>query len=439
MNSLLLEPVVKNQIIFTQKARKLFVQFPIIKTQLNMDLKLRFQLSTMMFLNYFIWGAWYVTMGTYLGTTLSFSGAEIGVLYGAVSVAALVSPFFVGMIADRFFATEKILSFLHFVGGILFILIAQSTEFSWFYLFFQIYMLCFMPTIALTNSLSFRNLSDPNGEFPGIRVLGTIGFIVAVNIISFSKLEASEMMFYLAAASSFVLGGFSLVLPKTPPKDKGQKVTVSDVLGLKALNLLKGRSFLVFFIASVLICIPLAFYYAWANPFLNELGMENAGAKMTLGQVSETVFLLVMPFFFRRLGVKWMLVVAMISWGLRYFLFAYGDLGALEWMLYGGIILHGICYDFFFVTGQIYVDNKAGEEVKGAAQGLITFATYGLGMLIGSYISGWIVDYYLSADGLTHNWKEIWMVPALGAMGVLLLFVLFFKEKKQDEKVEVNA
>ncbi|MBX2841382.1 MAG: nucleoside permease [Flammeovirgaceae bacterium] len=404
-----------------------------------MNLKLRFQLSTMMFLNYFIWGAWYVTMGTYLGSTLSFSGAEIGVLFGAVSVAALVSPFFVGMIADRFFATEKILSFLHFIGGILFILIANATEFSWFYLFFQIYMLCFMPTVALTNSLSFRNLKDPNGEFPGIRVLGTLGFIAAMNIISHFELEESEMMFILAAMSSFALGFFSLFLPKTPPKEKGQKVTISDVLGLKAVGLLKEKSFLIFFIASVLICIPLAFYYAWANPFLNELGMEKAASKMSWGQVSETLFLLVMPFFFRKLGVKWMLVVAMISWGLRYFLFAFGDLGGLEWMLYGGIILHGICYDFFFVTGQIYVDNKAGEEAKGAAQGLITFATYGLGMLIGSYISGWIVDYYIAADGLAHNWKEIWMVPALGAMGVLLLFVFFFTEKSEEEKVEVNA
>lgn len=399
-----------------------------------MNQKLRIQLSSMMFLEYFVWGAWYVTMGTYLSQTMQFSGVEVGLAYGAVSIAAMVSPVFVGMVADRFFPTERILSFLHLFGAVVFVLIANADEFSWFYILFQLYAICFMPTVALTNSISFRNLNNPDTQFPGIRVLGTIGFIVAVNVVSFSGWEASKNMFYVGAVCSVILGIYSLALPHTPPKDKGEKVTISDVLGLKSLSLLKERSFLVFFISSILICIPLSFYYAWANPFLNELGMENAGSKMTLGQASETIFLIVMPFFFRRLGVKMMLVVAMISWALRYVLFAYGDLGATVWMLYLGIILHGICYDFFFVTGQIYVDNKAGEKIKAAAQGLITFATYGVGMFIGSYISGEIVEMYTSSqagEALQRSWESIWMVPAALSAAVLVLFVIFFNEKKK--------
>ncbi len=397
-----------------------------------MDLKLRVQLSVMMFLQYFVWGAWYVTMGTWLSQTLKFDGVEVGLAYGAVSIAALVSPVFVGMVADRFFPTEKIISFLHLFGAAVFLLIANTTEFSWFYLAFQLYAICFMPTIALTNSISFQNLKDPNTQFPGIRVLGTIGFIAANNVVSFAGFEASEAMFYIAAGASVLLGLFSFSLPHTPPKDKGQKPTISDVFGLKALQMLKQPSFLVFFIASVLICIPLSFYYAWANPFLNELGMANAASKMSLGQVSEILFLLVMPFFFRRLGVKMMLVVAMIAWAGRYLLFAWGDLGPAVWMLYGGILLHGICYDFFFVTGQIYVDDKAGKKIKSAAQGLITFATYGVGMFIGSYISGQIVQYYTVeqiSGTINRNWEIIWLIPAGLSGAVLVLFTLFFRDK----------
>ncbi|MBT28421.1 MAG: MFS transporter [Thalassobius sp.] len=399
-----------------------------------MKQSLRIQLSLMMFLEYFVWGAWYVTMGTYLTQTLQFSASEIGIAFAAVSVAAMVSPIFVGMVADRFFPTEKILAVLHLFGAVVFVLIGNATEFSWFYLFFQIYTLCFMPTIALTNSISFRHLSDPDKQFPGIRVLGTIGFIAAGLVISFAGYEDKATMFYVSAVCSVILGIYSFFLPHTPPKDKGKEVTVSDILGLKALSMLKDRSFLIFFIASVLICIPLSFYYAWANPYLNELGMENAAAKMTFGQVSETLFLIIMPLFFRRLGVKWMLVVAMIAWIARYVLFAFGDLGPMSWMLFGGIVLHGICYDFFFVTGQIYVDNKAGDKIKSAAQGLITFATYGIGMFIGSFISGQVVEAYTIPDG--HVWETIWLIPASLAAVVLVVFLIFFSEKKSVNKPE---
>lgn len=402
-----------------------------------MNTSLRLQLSTMMFLEYFIWGSWYVTMGTYLGSTLNFSGPEIGLAYTAVSIAAMVSPIFVGMVADRFFPTQRILGVLHLVGALLLFATSSILEFSVFYPVFIGYMLCFMPTIALTNSLSFHQMENPAVQFPGIRVVGTIGFIVAMNAVSFLGLEANAAQFQLAAAASLAMGLYAFFLPHTPPKQKGERVTINDVLGLDALKLMKRRSFAVLVISSVLISVPLAFYYSFANPFLNDVGMERAAAKMSLGQVFEILFLIVMPFFFRRLGVKNMILLAMACWSLRYVLFAYGNNDALVWMLYGGIVLHGICYDFFFVTGQIYVDRAAPAHLKSATQGLITFATYGVGMFIGSWLSGVIVGFFSEpGEGLGQvevDWQAVWLVPAIASAVVLVFFALLFREKKETE------
>lgn len=286
-----------------------------------------------------------------------------------------------------------------------------------------------MPTLALTNSLSFHHMDDPGREFPGIRVLGTIGWIVAGLFIGTMQLEATAVPMRLAAGASIVLGVFSLVLPHTPPKKLGHRPTLGDVLGLDALKLMRDRSFAVFVVGSFLVCIPLQFYYAFTNPFLNDIGVSNAAGKMTLGQMSEIFFMLVMPWFFRRLGVKYMLLVGMAAWATRYVLFAYGDNATLVWMLYGGILLHGICYDFFFVTGQIYVDNKAPGDLRAAAQGFIAFVTLGVGMFIGSWLSGLVVDGFsaVTADGVQRAWAQIWLVPAAGAGAVLLLFALFFR------------
>jgi len=397
----------------------------------------RIKLSLMMFLEYLVWGSWYVTMGTFLSKTLNFDAVEIGIAYGAVSIAAMVSPFFVGMVADRYFASEKVLAFLHLLGCALLFLVVQFQDFSFFYPVLLAYTLCFMPTIALTNSLAFSQMKSPDKEFPLVRVFGTLGWIVIGVVLGVMKLEASHLIFYIAGTASLALGIFCFFLPHTPPKNKGKNVSTADVLGLQSLVLFKNSSFVVFFVASLLICIPLSFYYNFTNLFLNEVGMEGAAGKMTLGQVSETVFLLVMPLFFRKLGVKWMLVVAMIAWGARYLLFAYGNSSDLVAFLYLGIILHGICYDFFFVTGQIYVDQQAGDKIKGAAQGLITFATYGLGMFIGAYASGQVVESYLlpnPSEGVTYNWQSIWWVPAILSFGVLLFFIIFFKQGKSTQQ-----
>jgi nucleoside transporter len=401
-----------------------------------MNSSTRIKLSTMMFLQYFVWGAWYVTMGTWLGSTLHFSGEQIGLAAGTTALAAMISPFFVGMVADRFLATEKILGGLHLIGGVVLYVASLQTAFGPFYGVLLAYALCYMPTLALSNSLSFHQMTDPEREFPGIRVLGTIGWIVAGLFIGSLGLEATEKPLQLAAAGSIALGLFCFALPHTPPQKKS-RVTMRDVLGLDALRLMGERSFAVFVLGSFLVCIPLQFYYAFANLFLNELHVTNAAGKMTLGQMSEIFFMLVMPWFFRRLGVKYMLLVGMAAWMARYTLFAFGDNGALVWMLYGGILLHGICYDFFFVTGQIYVDQKAPGDLRAAAQGFIAFVTLGVGMLIGSWVSGRVVDAFRTGTD-SHAWNQIWLVPAAGAFAVLVLFALFFRSADSARPASVE-
>ena len=397
----------------------------------------RVKLSVMMFLEYFVWGAWYVTLGTWLGA-IGFSGEQVGLTYGTTALAAMISPFFVGMIADRFFATQRLLAVLHALGGLAILYAATRTTFWPLYIAILVHTLCYMPTLALTNSLSFRQMKDPGREFPPVRVLGTVGWIVAGLVVGTLGVEATARPLQLAAAGSFLMAAFCLVLPHTPPQKTG-RVSARDVLGLDALALMKDRSFAVFVLGSFLVCIPLQFYYAFANPFLNEIGVTNAAGKMTLGQMSELIFMLLMPWFFRQLGVKKMLLVGMAAWVARYALFAYGNNAEAVWMLYAGILLHGICYDFFFVTGQIYVDQKAPDSVRAAAQGFITFVTYGVGMLIGSWLSGRVVDAFAitSASGVVrHDWLHIWLVPTAGAALVLLLFALFFRSDSTKEAAE---
>jgi nucleoside transporter len=408
-----------------------------------MPTSVRLKLSGMMFLQYFVWGSWYVTMATYLGETVRFKPEQIGGAYSATAIAAMISPFFVGMVADRFFATERILAALHVVGGLLLFYVSTLTSFATFYPVLIAYTLCYMPTLALTNSLSFHQMTDPGKEFPGIRVLGTIGWIVAGLVIGFLQLERSAAMFQIAGGASILLGLYSVTLPHTPPAKLGHAVTARDILGLDALALMKERSFAIFVLGSFLICIPLQFYYGFTNLFLNQLGVENAAGKMTMGQMSEIFFMLVMPWFFVRLGVKWMLIVGMLAWTTRYLLFAWGDNGPLVWMLYVGILLHGICYDFFFVTGQIYVDKRAPADLRAAAQGFIAFVTLGAGMFIGAWLSGLVVAQRVIGtrpDGTpTYDWSSIWMVPAAGAAVVLVLFALFFNEREETQEVGVRA
>ncbi len=386
----------------------------------------------MMFLQFFIWGAWYVTMGTYLDKVLGATGLQVGAAYSAMAIATIFSPIFVGMIADRYFSAQKVLGILHIIGGLLLYYLAKIDNAGYFYWIVLLYSLMYAPTLALANSVAFRQMNDPSKEFPSVRFLGTIGWIaVGWMIDKVFKLSTEQLAttFIIAAVASGILGLLSFTLPDTPPKAKGTKTTFAKVLGADALVLFKDKSFTVFLIASILICIPLSFYYSFTNLYLTEAGMKNVTSSMTLGQFSEAIFILLIPFFFRRLGVKWMIAIGMIAWAVRFLLFGYGDAGPNLWMLFAGIVLHGVCFDFFFVTGQIYTDSKADVKIQSSAQGLITMATYGIGMWIGTLLSGYVKDYY-TVDKIV-TWKSVWLVPAGIAVVVLLLFLALFNEKKK--------
>ena len=395
-------------------------------------------LSVMMFLQFFIWGAWYVTVGIFMGE--NDMGDISHWAYTVGPLAAVISPFFLGMIADRYFDVEKVLAVMHLLGGVA-ILAAPFNAGSptVFVLLLALHMLCYMPTIGLTNTLAFHNIRDQEKQFPLIRVFGTLGWIAAGVLVSLGlHAETTAVPFYVAGAASIAMGLFSFALPHTPPPAAGSgTVTAREILGLDALRKLSSRSFNVFIISSFLICIPLATYYNFAPIYANDVGLSNVAFKMSFGQMSEVLFMLLMPFFFRRLGVKWMLIVGMGAWVLRYALFALAAPTGVVWMIMFGIVLHGICYDFFFVTGQIYVDKKATPEIRGQAQGLLVLITLGLGMLIGAQVSGWLNNWFKAgADQLsTAAWQSFWWVPAAFAAVIMLFFMFTFKDDVDRSEV----
>lgn len=391
----------------------------------------KMKLMTMMFLQFFCWGAWYGQMSKYLFTQLHATGDQVGNAYTAFSIAMIISPFFVGMVADRYFSAQKVLGVLNLLGAVILFLMIQVKDADTFFWYILAYCLTFAPTISLTSSIAMRHMSSPEKEFPAIRVMGTVSWIVVTNIVGYLGVGGDATIFQIAMFAAVAQGLFSFLLPNTPPKATGE-ASIAQILGVDSFVLFKNRSFTIFFIASVLICIPLSFYYAMANPSLTDSGMTNVENKMSLGQASEVIFMLLIPFAFSRLGVKWMLAVGLLAWIVRFVFFGYGDAHTSEWMLYAAIILHGVCYDFFFVTGQIYTDNKAGEKIKSQAQGLITLATYGVGMAIGSKLSGVVTDMFTKDQ--IKDWTSIWLVPAGIAAVVLVFFVLVFKDdtKKLD-------
>lgn len=398
----------------------------------------RVQLSTMMFLQFFVWGAWYGQMSKYLVTQLQATGDQVGSAYAAFSLAMVVAPFFIGMLADRYFAAQKVLGVLNLLGAALLFWLTQIRDAEVFYWVMLLYCLTFAPCIALTSSIALRQVKDGQKEFPVIRVFGTISWIVVVNIVGLMGVGDKVTIFQLAMIAAAVLGVYSFFLPDTPPVT-GQKTSFAQILGVDAFVLFKDRAYAVFFVSSILICIPLSFYYTWANPSLTASYMSafteadpasfNIENKMSLGQASEVIFMLLLPLAYRRLGVKNILIIGLLAWIIRFLFFGYGSADVSEWMLYSAILLHGVCYDFFFVTGFIYSDQKAGSNIKSQAQALITLATYGIGMYIGSKIAGRVYE-MVTKDGIV-NWTDLWLVPAGIAFVVLIIFVLFFREKKE--------
>jgi nucleoside transporter len=393
---------------------------------------IKIRLGAMMFVQYIIWGAWYVTLNTYLTSTLGFTGTQAGAAFGTTALASLVAPFFVGLVADRFFATERVMATLYAISAVLLVLVTQVTTFPAVYTLLLAFCLCYFPTIALTNAITMRQVADPGRDFPPIRMMGTLGWIFINLIVGFMKVEATTTPFLLGAAACVVMCVFSLTaVPHTPPPARGQKVTVRAILGLDALAMMKDRSYLVFVIASFLACIPLTFYYSFTNLFLNEAGVENAAGKMSLGQMSEVGMMLAMPLVFRVFTVRGILLMGLGSWALRYALLAYGDPGAGVWMFYLAIILHGVCFDFFFVTGQLYTDQEAPAHLRSTAQGFITVVTYGFGMLVGSFLSGYALDYFSTTTGSTiaRNWPSFWLSSAAMSAAIGVLVLLFFRSR----------
>ena len=430
-----------------------------------MKTSVRVQLMVMMFIQFFVWATWYVAMGVYL-PKIGFTNSQIGLAYSSTGWAAIVTPFFMGMIADRFFPAQYVLSALNLAGAALLWLVAGTTTPGLFLVWLLAYTMCFMPTLSLTSAIAFNQMDSPQKQFPAIRVMGTVAWIAAGFVVGWIYLDGktgglrlafteagktglqsiveTAWVFKLGAVCSLIMGLYALTLPSTPPKLAGKKVLVRDVLGLDALALLKDRSFFVFFVSSLLVCIPLSFYYGFAASYLVGGGVKNITAVMSLGQASEFFFMLVIPFFFARLGVKKMLLVGMGTWVVRYMCFGMGNGQGLIALWYLGVLLHGVCYDFFFVTGQIYTDMRAPKELQASAQGLFALATWGVGMTIGTMVSGRVADFF-SKPGATPDaakvmdWFGIWMTPAALAFVVFLIFLFFFSEKGLEKKADTEA
>lgn len=390
------------------------------------------KLSVMMFIEFFIWGAWFVTMGTYLGQTLKFSGGQIGNAYITTALAAIISPIFVGMVADKFFPAQIILGILHLLGGVLMYLVSEIQNSMYFFWVLLAYTLCYMPTLALVNAIAFNQMQDSEKEFPLIRAVGTTGWIVAGLLVGFVlRVEATSVPMKLAAGASILLGIYSFLLPNTPPKSKGKRVTFGDLLGLESIGLMKDVYFLIFVIASLLVSMTTSFYFNFSNLFFNEGNLPYPAAVMTSGQLSEAIFIALLAFFFAKLGVKWMLVAGMLSWSLRYFLMMAGP-GAYFSLWILAIVIHGICFGFFFIAGQVYVQKVAPKSIQASAQGFIALVTFGVGHALGAKFSGFVVDHYTVAGQIA--WNQVWLAPAIIALLVGLLFALFFKVRPTEEQ-----
>lgn len=390
-----------------------------------------------MFVQFFVWGCWWVPLGTYLNA-IGYDGS-IGSIYATQGYAAIVTPLFVGAFADRYFSAQKVLGVLHLLGGAVLFWIASLGGDSGAETFFwstMVYMLCYMPTLPLSASVVFNALTSTEKQFPAIRVVGTIGWIVAGLLVAAFAAEATAFPIQISAIASIALGIYSFTLPATPPAGHGESFSWLRATGIDVMWQVKDRNYWIFILCSLLICIPLSFYYAYTNTFLTEIGVAGATAFQSLGQVSEIVFMLLLPFFLQRYGFKWVLLIGMLAWTIRYFLFAngVGDTGPLIVLLAGGILLHGICYDFFFVAGQIYTDNSFDARMRARAQSFLTLITLGIGTVIGSNLANAVYVANASTPS-SHDWAAIWSVPAVLAGVVAVIFIATFRNRGAAARV----
>jgi nucleoside transporter len=403
-----------------------------------MQTQLKIKLAVFMFLQYFIWGSWYVSLGAYLEKTLKFTGGQIGLAYGAFAIGAIFSPFLVGLIADRYFASEKLLAVLGILGGVMLCALPQFDTFGTFYPALIFYCTLYVPTLALGNSLSLHHLANPKTDFPRVKMLSAVGWIAGLAALNFLDGAESPVQFYLAGGASILFGLFSLALPHTPPLKTGADVSLGEILGLDALALMKKPSFAIFILCMFLICIPLYFYFVNLVIYLGELKWENILIKTSLAQISDIVFFLFLPFFLKRFGYKKTIFVGIACWVARYFALSSSvDAGAAATaLIFTAILLHGACYDFLFIAGQLYVDDEADERTRGAAQGLIAIILWGFGALVGTFLAGQVQEMHkleTPVNGLEHDWAAIWQTPAWGAAAVLLIFLIFFKDPGKEK------
>ena len=372
-------------------------------------------------------------MGAYLSNTLKFTGGQIGLAYGAFAIGAMISPFLVGLIADRYFASEKLLAVLGILGGAMLCFLPQFDTFGTFYQALIFYCALYVPTLALGNSLSLHHLANPKTDFPRVKMLSAVGWIAGLATLNFLKGAESPIQFYLAGGASILFGIFSLALPHTPPMKTGANVSLGEILGLDALALLKKPSFAIFILCMFLICIPLYFYFVNLGIYLTELKWENMLVKTSFAQISDIVFFLLLPFFLKRFGYKKTIFVGIACWVARYFALSSSvDAGAAATaLIFTAILLHGACYDFLFIAVQLYVDDEANERTRGAAQGFIAFILWGVGAFVGTLLAGKVLAMHkleTPVNGLEHDWAAIWQTPAWGAAAVLVIFLIFFKD-----------
>jgi nucleoside transporter len=390
------------------------------------------RLAIMVFLHYFVWSCWYNTMAVYLGK-LNFTGTQIGLAYGTTAIGALVSPFLIGVIADRYVPAQRLLGVLHLLGAGLLWWISQQTTFSVFYPSLIVYTLTYMAGHGLINTITLAHAPNPAKWFPIVMAAASAGWIAAANVVNFAKLADNNGMFTLACGVAVAIALYSFTLPNTPPKGDAGPVSAGKLLGLDALKLFKDRSFAIFMVCSFLICIPLSFYFTWTGAFLSEMNVADYTSKMTLGQLSEVGFLLLLPILLPILGAKRIMILGMAAWAARFALFAYfHEQPTATWMVLGGILLHGMCYDFIFVMGRMYVDKAAGDSLRASAQGLHAVFTLGAGMFVGSWLSGVVAQSYTNAQNV-HDWKAIWLVPAIMSAALIPVFLALFRERSSDE------